>query len=672
VTYYYRAVASNEQGQVAIGVEQHLLLAAPVVTSSPSRAPATMVAGVNPNNLPTYGWFEWGPTPAYGQLSSVQLLGNGFDATLWQNLPNATLGATYYYRAAASNAVGLVYGPAQSLIATQPIVMCPGFVSPPSRSHGYGAMDGNVYFWVACDWTVVNTNSWIKINSAINGPMGYGVVSYTLAVNTELSRKGYLTIGGNPYEINQAAGHPVIATHPTNQNIMGGETAAFNVGINGSEPVTYEWQFNQVPLVDGGRISGAKTATLRLTDVLPSQEGYYRVIVGYPGGTTYSSNALLTVGCEFTLSTSSATHASGQVTGSVQLNAGGCPWDIINPNPWVTVLSGIINKGSGTVIYSLTANTTPFARDGKLTIGNKTFTITQAGGSTSDTISLPDAVDSQGIVAWKTVGDWPWFGQSLISHDGTDAAQSGGNNDSTAVTAQATLIGPGMLSFWWKVSSETNKDLLKFFVNGVEQTRISGEKDWHMLSYTFASGVYTSKWTYAKNEHYAGGQDRGWLDEVRFVPGEPACAVTLSQTSAIHGPGLTAGQVNVTAAAGCPWSIISLSPWIVPTADPAQGVLRYQLYGLPTADRTGVILIAGKPFTITQLSGETPFLQYLALTLDQVRFTVEGVQGKLYAVQRSEDLIHWSSIRTNTVPWYFSDSLDRNAPKRFYRTVELP
>ena len=33
------------------------------------------------------------------------------------------------------------------------------------------------------------------------------------------------------------------------------------------------------------------------------------------------------------------------------------------------------------------------------------------------------------------------------------------------------------MSFWWKVSSETNRDSLRFFVNGVEQANISGEVD---------------------------------------------------------------------------------------------------------------------------------------------------------------------------------------------------
>src|SRR6185295_1866943 len=89
VTYYYRAVGSNDQGQV-LGVEQRFLLAGPGVTTSPvgdfRPNTATIKGSVTPNNLPTYGWFEWGLTPALGQWTPVQFLGNGFDATLSQDL----------------------------------------------------------------------------------------------------------------------------------------------------------------------------------------------------------------------------------------------------------------------------------------------------------------------------------------------------------------------------------------------------------------------------------------------------------------------------------------------------------------------------------------------------------------------------------------------------------
>ena len=120
VTYYYRAVGSNDQGKVVLGVQQHFTLAPPLVTTSPadrlSPTSVTINGHLNPNNLPTYGWLEWGPTPALGVVTPVQFLANGFDATVSQNLPDLGAGATCYFRAVASNSFGVVYGAIQTLV----------------------------------------------------------------------------------------------------------------------------------------------------------------------------------------------------------------------------------------------------------------------------------------------------------------------------------------------------------------------------------------------------------------------------------------------------------------------------------------------------------------------------------------------------------------------------
>jgi hypothetical protein len=48
-----------------------------------------------------------------------------------------------------------------------------------------------------------------------------------------------------------------------------------------------------------------------------------------------------------------------------------------------------------------------------------------------------------GSLTWSTIGTPAWFGQSPVSHDGSDAAQSGGVADNGAVTIQTTVTGPG-------------------------------------------------------------------------------------------------------------------------------------------------------------------------------------------------------------------------------------
>jgi Leucine-rich repeat (LRR) protein len=117
-----------------------------------------------------------------------------------------------------------------------------------------------------------------------------------------------------------------------------------------------------------------------------------------------------------------------------------------------------------------------------------------------------------------TGGNAPWFGQTLITHDGISAAQSGQITDLQESWLETTVPGSGLLTFWWKVSSEENYDFLKFYVNGVLQSNaISGEVDWQQQSFLLPVGTQTLRWRYAKDKDTSMGLDAGWLGDVAFV-----------------------------------------------------------------------------------------------------------------------------------------------------------
>jgi RHS repeat-associated protein len=84
---------------------------------------------------------------------------------------------------------------------------------------------------------------------------------------------------------------PSINTQPTNQTVIQGSNATFNVTIstNSTLPLSYQWNFN------GTNISWATNATLTLTNVQPDQAGNYAVLVTNIAGSVLSSNATLTV-----------------------------------------------------------------------------------------------------------------------------------------------------------------------------------------------------------------------------------------------------------------------------------------------------------------------------------------------------------------------------------------
>ena len=116
---------------------------------------------------------------------------------------------------------------------------------------------------------------------------------------------------------------------------------------------------------------------------------------------------------------------------------------------------------------------------------------------------------------WTTSGSGAWFPEMVTTHDGTASARSGDIGDNQSVTMQTTVTGPGTLAFWWKVSSEY-ADPLIFLVDGVEQTRISGERDWAHIAIDLTIGSHTLSWRYQKDYGVAVGADAGWVDQVTF------------------------------------------------------------------------------------------------------------------------------------------------------------
>ena len=82
---------------------------------------------------------------------------------------------------------------------------------------------------------------------------------------------------------------PTLLVQPTDQTVVLGTNAGFQVTAAGSSPFSYQWFFN------GTNLLGATDATLVLTNVQSAQSGVYFVMVTNLAGAVPSSNAILTV-----------------------------------------------------------------------------------------------------------------------------------------------------------------------------------------------------------------------------------------------------------------------------------------------------------------------------------------------------------------------------------------
>jgi hypothetical protein len=131
-------------------------------------------------------------------------------------------------------------------------------------------------------------------------------------------------------------------------------------------------------------------------------------------------------------------------------------------------------------------------------------------------LSLNQALDNEPL-SFTTGGDRTWAGQTAVSWYGGSSAQSGALGGNQSAWLQTTVVGPGTLSFTWKVSSEADFDFLEVFVDEVLQPgSISGEVDWQQKDISIPAGSRTIKWVYSKDAYVGMGSDCGWVDKVSF------------------------------------------------------------------------------------------------------------------------------------------------------------
>jgi hypothetical protein len=89
---------------------------------------------------------------------------------------------------------------------------------------------------------------------------------------------------------------PAISTQPLAAvTLTEGETASLSVKATGDEPLSYQWFLNSGKIADGVNVSGATTATLKLTNIELTQAGSYSVSISNASGSVTSTVSKVTV-----------------------------------------------------------------------------------------------------------------------------------------------------------------------------------------------------------------------------------------------------------------------------------------------------------------------------------------------------------------------------------------
>jgi hypothetical protein len=161
--------------------------------------------------------------------------------------------------------------------------------------------------------------------------------------------------------------------------------------------------------------------------------------------------------CSFSISPTSASVAAAGGTGTVSVTASaGCSWTAASNAAFITVTGGASGTGSGTVSYSVAANTATTSRTGTLTIAGQTFTVTQAGttgGGGTELIVNPGF--ESGTSPWVATGQIT-FSQGSFPHSGINYVVVNGVDSTTGTIYQTVTVpsGGASLNFWLNISTQ--------------------------------------------------------------------------------------------------------------------------------------------------------------------------------------------------------------------------
>ena len=523
----YSVVVSNEVKSVTSAEALLAVLTVPVITSQPTSQIAvagstvTLAVGVEGSSPLRYQWLWNGTNLADGA-------GVHGSTTARLALDNVQESEAGDYSVVVSNEVGQ----ATSLIAALSVIAPATITSQPAAQEV--ALGAEAHFSVRATGTAPLRYHWrFNGNPLTDGGSTRGASTPDLTL-TEVRAAD---AGAYSVMVENAAGQvissdalllvvmpPEITSQPASQIALAGSSVSFRVDLSGSAPMSCQWSFNGIQLVDGGRVSGAATSSLLLTNVQDAQGGTYAVAVSNTAGTAFSSNAFLTVITPAAITTqplSQVVDAGDKVSFAVAAE-GTVPlsyqWRFNGTN---------LNDGngvSGATTADLTISNVQTAQTGSYSVmvSNEVQSVASSNAALalSVTVSLAEALDTPGWV-WTTGGSGSWTGRTGVSHDGIDAARSASVGDAQYTWIKTSVAGPGTLTSWWRVSSEAGRDFLRFMTNGADVTRISGEVDWQFQTFSVPAGSMELQWRYSKNGSLSSGQDRGWVDQVAFIPDAP-------------------------------------------------------------------------------------------------------------------------------------------------------
>lgn len=168
-----------------------------------------------------------------------------------------------------------------------------------------------------------------------------------------------------------------------------------------------------------------------------------------------------------------------------------------------------------------------------------------------------EGFESGNMVEFGWTGSNLWEVTTTAPYAGTYCARSKtglSHNQTSTMSISMTALMDGNISFFRKVSSESNYDKFIFYIDNEEKDTQSGSLDWSQVSFPVTAGYHTYKFTYSKDASVSNGSDCAWVDNIEF-PGlgsmvtedvqDPVAVEDYSQNRTAVYPNPTDGQLQV-------------------------------------------------------------------------------------------------------------------------------
>ena len=400
-----------------------------------------------------------------------------------------------------------------------------------------GAIDVPITAPPGCAWTIASQAPWITAADTSSGS-GSAVVRLRVDATEIPSRTGSVIVAGQAIVVEQtgvcrygvepqayaapvAGGAATIAVHTAPGCAWAAASTAGWVGITAGAAGNGPGDVRLAVAASGGP---ARSATVRIADqTVAISQGSGCTIAVTPGSVSVSAQA-------------------GTAAVSVD-TAPGCEWTSGASAAWITIGAGARGNGAGRVEFSVAANAGP-QRNGSVTIGGRTVTVTQANGCTYSIAPAGQDVPGSGgsgVVTVSTAAGCPW----------TAASQA-----EWMTMTPPSSSGPGQVQF----------------------TAIANASPARAGTLTIAGRTFT-------------------------VTQASLCTYTFSPPSHEFGADGGNGNVLVIVSGACSWSAVSAAPWITMTAGTSgvgNGLVQFVAAPNPGAARSGIVTIAGTSYTVTE------------------------------------------------------------------------